>query len=477
MDTGSISPAGYSSYNDTPGVKSWIEQTGIEINFVELVDTNAYLLYLAGGNLPDVIMTGNTMYPGGVNKMVQDGLAQDLTDLLPMYAPDHWRFINSDPGYVNCIKEPDGKFYTFAGYFRPKDCISRSWRGFVARKEYLDKLNMAPPETADDLYTFLKRAKTELNLEIPFMSQNDHFYSIFTGGGITSAFGLPNAGIYHVNGKVHYGAYEAQYKNVLAFMHKLYAERLLDSNFAVTDEPTANSAMLSGKSALMVAAASRIQNLTIAANFASDFTLLGLPAMSTAKGVKPLYNYIDGLVIYDQWCFLPPSSKNAEYALKALNYFFTEKGNILANFGQENLTFTYVNGQPVYTQMVTKNPEGIPLDGFLRANGLLNFPIIQDNRMTEQRFALPQQVAALKAWGYSDADKYRIANNNILAEHADEYGALITDINTYIEESRAQFISGALPLDRFDSYIANLKNIGMDRLLEILQVSYDVYNK
>jgi putative aldouronate transport system substrate-binding protein len=83
----------------------------------------------------------------------------------------------------------------------------------------------------------------------------------------------------------------------------------------------------------------------------------------------------------------------------------------------------------------------------------------------------------MEAWSISDGAKYRIVNNSILGQHADEYAALVTDINTYIDECRAQFISGALPLDRFDSYIATLKRMGMDRLLQILQESYDVYNK
>lgn len=472
-----IPTAGFSSYNDTPGIKALIEQTGINVEFVELVDNNAYMLYLAGGNLPDVVMCNKTFYPGGVFKMHEDGLAQDLTDLLPKYAPDYWAYINADPQFYRAIREPDGKHYTFAGYFREPGSIYSSWIGLVARKEFLDKLGMAPPETADELYRFLRRSKDELGVETPFMSARNRFPMIFTGGSLTSPFGLPRADAYHVNGKVHYGAYDPQYKSVLAFFNKLYTERLLDNNFAVTDEPTAHASVLSGKTSLIFTATSRIQNMTYAANNAPDFTLLGLPSMSTAKGVTPIYSYADDAVTFDMWCFLPDTSKDPENALKLLNYFHTEKGNILANFGQENVTFVFENNNPVYTEFVTKNPKGLPLDGILRTYGLLNFPITQDRRMSRQRFPLPQQIQAMEAWAKSDGAKYRIINNSILNQYADEYAALVTDINTYIEECRAQFISGALALDRFDSYIATLKSMGMDRLLEILQESYDVYNK
>ena len=185
-----------------------------------------------------------------------------------------------------------------------------------------------------------------------------------------------------------------------------------------------------------------------------------------------MHSYADSPANNDFWCFLPETSRDPENALKLLNYAFTEKGNILVNFGQEGKTFNFVNGEPVFTDFVTSNTGGLTLDGILRCYAILNFPIVQDERMTRQRFPLRSQVEAMEKWSASDGSKYRIINNSILSEYADEYAALVTDINTFVAESRAQFISGALPLDRFESYyLPALKNMGMDRLLEILQAS------
>ena len=256
-----IHTAGFSSYNDTPGVKQLIKETGINVEFVELVDNNAYRVYLAGGNLPDIIMCGKTFYPGGAIKMNEDGLAQDLTDLLPAYAPDHWKYINSDPELWKAIRELDGKYYAFAGYFRKPGSIYSCWQGLVARKEMLDKLRLSPPETIDELYTYLRRSRDELGCDVPYMSARNRFPNQFVGGAMTSGFGLPRTDQYHINGKVHYGAYEPAYKDVMAFLNKLYTEKLLDNNFAVTEETVANAAMLSGRSAAMFTAASRIQNI------------------------------------------------------------------------------------------------------------------------------------------------------------------------------------------------------------------------
>jgi len=264
---------------------------------------------------------------------------------------------------------------------------------------------------------------------------------------------------------------------MLAFMNRLYNEKLLDNNFAVTEETAAHSSMLNGRSAFMFTAASRIQNMTAASANPSQFTLLGVKALSTAKGVRPMYNYAEDAVMYSDWCFIPNRSKNIEHALKLLNYFYTPQGNLLANFGEEGVTYNMIDGNPVLTEFASKNPDKLPIDGILRTYGLLNFPIIQDDRMMVQRFPLRQQVQAMEAWADSDGAMYRIVNPSILPKYASEYAGLLTDINTFIGESRAQFISGAKPLSEFDQYLATLKKMGMDRLLEILQESYDGYNR
>ena len=472
-----IVTAGFSSYNDTPGVKELIKETGINVNFVELVDQNAYMVYLAGGNLPDIIMAGRTFYPGGTAKMVEDGLTQDLTNYLPTYAPDYWKFINSDPQYYKVIREPDGKHYAFAGYFLQPGNIYGSWIGLVARQEFLDKLGMKAPETPDELYTYLKRSKDELGCDVPFMSAAYRLAMAYTGGALTSGFGLPKSDTYQIDGKVHYGAYEPAYRDVMAYMNKLYNDGLLDKNFAVTDEPTAHASVLNGKTSLIFTATSRIQNMTAAAPNPSQFTLVGLKSLTNTKGTRPMYSYADDLVTFSYWCFFPQKSRDVPDGLKLLNFLQTDQGNMLANFGEEGVTYTMQNGNPVFNDFTLNNPKGLPIDGVLRAYGLLNFPITQDPRMSRQRFPLQQQIQAMEVWADADSAKYKIANNSILAENANEYASLVTDITTYINESQAQFISGALPLSQFDNYIATLKKMGMDRLLEILQASYDVYNK
>ena len=46
---------------------------------------------------------------------------------------------------------------------------------------------------------------------------------------------------------------------------------------------------------------------------------------------------------------------------------------------------------------------------------------------------------------------------------------------TYLKEHIANFISGTESLDNFDAYIDGLRQLGMDRYIEIMQAAIDPY--
>ena len=55
--------------------------------------------------------------------------------------------------------------------------------------------------------------------------------------------------------------------------------------------------------------------------------------------------------------------EDVELVVRFFNYFFTEEGSLLANYGTEGFTFTYNDrGDPVYTEVITNNPQGMTMD-------------------------------------------------------------------------------------------------------------------
>ena len=72
---------------------------------------------------------------------------------------------------------------------------------------------------------------------------------------------------------------------------------------------------------------------------------------------------------------------------------------------------------------------------------------------------------------YDSAFKYTDDENAELA-------SMITDLNTYVDTSTAQFITGVTPLndDTWADYQATLEKMNLSRILEIKQAGYDRWN-
>jgi putative aldouronate transport system substrate-binding protein len=60
------------------------------------------------------------------------------------------------------------------------------------------------------------------------------------------------------------------------------------------------------------------------------------------------------------------------------------------------------------------------------------------------------------------------------ADQASRIAMLTTNINTYVEESSARFITGQMNIEtQWDSFQAQLKSLGIDEYLKIIQDTYD----
>ena len=50
-----------------------------------------------------------------------------------------------------------------------------------------------------------------------------------------------------------------------------------------------------------------------------------------------------------------------------------------------------------------------------------------------------------------------------------------TDIEDYVTESQAKFITGKTSFDEWDKYVETVKKVGLDQYMEIYQNAYDRY--
>lgn len=86
------------------------------------------------------------------------------------------------------------------------------------------------------------------------------------------------------------------------------------------------------------------------------------------------------------------SSRNIEFAVKYLDFFYGEQGHLLSNFGVEGESYTTVDGKSIYTEAITKNENGLSMSQAMAMyqRAYSSGPFIQDVGYIEQYYALPQ---------------------------------------------------------------------------------------
>lgn len=472
--------ANFDSLDETPLGEQWKKDTGVDFTITHY-DLTPMNLMMASGELPDIIMHNfTTEYSGGIEKAVQDGVIRTVPyDMMKEHAPDYLK-VMEDNGYRRDITADTGELYGFAFLRGTREQCT--YIGTIIRDDWLEKLNLDLPETAEEFYDTLTAFRDHMGATVPFSTTSDYILDQFLGeGSLTSAFGLVKASPYQKDGTVRLGYAEEEYKDCLAYLNRLYEEGLLDNSFTTLDGNTQNANLLSGASGVMMGYVNGGIGSMMANAEKTDpeFDLTGLGSLAAAKGGRAMSGHYDYPVNRYIWA-ITPACKDVETALEFLNYGYTEEGHMLLNFGIEGKSYELVNGEPVYTEWITNNPDGLTMQlamsYYCRAFG--TGPCSLDDKAIKQYAARPQQQEAYANWSDNDAEKYNIPPAAVVSEqYLSEYGSLTSDIQTYVDEMSLKFIRGIEPLDEFDDYLKTLKEMGTDRLTEIIQDAYDRYSR
>jgi putative aldouronate transport system substrate-binding protein len=469
--------ASYENFGDTPYAKALQEKTGVKLEFQVFADSNALNLMFASGELPDIIFWGATGYQGGAQKAIDDGIIYPLNDLINANTPDLVKILNSDKDYLKGSMTANGDYIGFP--FIKGDMMLRSTSGIIIRDDWVKELGIEIPKTAEEFYQMLKLFKEKKGATVPFSTTSFWVDQLLDSGLITSAFGLPKATSYQKDGKVQFGFAQPEFKAALEYLNKLYTEGLLDPNYSTLDNDTMNANMMNGQSGVTVGALNGgIGNYIRTMKDKGEFSVAGISSLAANHGDKPMAGYYE-FPITGLFATISPSCKNKELAAQFLNYAYTEEGNLLNNFGIDGQSYTLVDNNPVFTDKITNNQEGLTMQLALApyARSWSSGWFVQDVDYLKQYAALPQQQAALQAWSNHDGSKYVIPPVSINTDDASEYATIMSDINTYVDEMITKYIMGVEPLSTFDSdYIPALNNMNINRAVDILQAALDEFN-
>ena len=459
------------NFGDTEIAKALQEKTGVKIEYVHPAagqEKETLALHAASNALEDLVEFNWYGYTGGPEQAIKEKLIIPLNDYLDSgKMPNLKAYLEEHPEIDKMIKTDSGLYYAVP-FIRGAQKLLVS-TGPIIRKDWMEELNLELPKTLEDMENILVQFKEKKGATAP-MSAGYLAQIIALAGGYRW--------LYTENGTtVNHGVLNESYRKAVETLHDWYEKGLLDNDFVSIDSKTLDSNILNDKTGVTYAAGGSGLGKWLESMESSDsgFDLEGfsLPYAFMLGNIDSPY-FGGGSVAISANC------KDPELAARFLDYGYSEEGHMLYNFGIEGVSYTMVDGSPVYTDEIKKNPDGLTM-----AQAMLKYfrasnvgPFVQDERYIEQYYGRPQQQAALEAWlgNYDTESKMVYPKATMSAEENSEYSSIMSEVDAQINEKTTQFIIGTLSMDEFDNFIEDLKKLKIERAIELKQAALDRYN-
>jgi putative aldouronate transport system substrate-binding protein len=452
---------------ETPFGKQLQKDTNTTIEFKHPAvgqEADQFKLLLASGDLPDIVEYNSltTVYPGGIDKAIEDKVFLSLNSILDKSAPNLKKIYTERPDIAKMAKTDSGNYYCFP-FLRP-DERSLAFYGPIVRQDWLNELGLKAPATIDELTNVLQQFKTKKNAETPLSFVK--LDAITVGNDIFGAYGIA-WGMFARDNKIKYGFYEPEYKELLTTMRKWYQDKLLDPDFLTQDAKAFDAKITSNKVGFTVGYAAstvrRVMEMMQAQN--PKFELAGTPHLVKNPGDKPTFGQMD-LPYTNRGAMISAKSKNVEAAVRLLDYGYSEKGTILMNYGIEGSTFKMENGKPKVTDAYINDLN----TRYGATRGTYDGPLAQI--FIEETQSFKPSYEAIKTWSNFKPSSV-IPPLTPTLDESTKVAKLNSEIDTFAKEKFAKFVMGQESLDTFDKYIEQLKKMGIEDLIKLNQAAYD----
>lgn len=451
------------------------EITGVHIDFKE-ISASAYEtqfnLMVASGDYPDMIDGFATNYTSGVDNAIEEGIIIDLADYMEEYAVNYCALMAQNPMAAKDTRTDSG---AVGSLYNLKQGSTGPMIGAFTRQDWLDEQGLSAPETYEDYENMLRTFKSAYDCSSPLYITktgipNDDWlatgYGVKLGGGMTGPW-------YVEDGTVKCGYLEPGFTDYITMMQEWYLDGLLSSDFISVEDttfsPDAAGTIQEGRAAVWYSFYRQDNSWGDNSND-PDFEAVAIADAVQNKGdIIPFGN--SDSIVDRAGTSVSTGCENPELAIEWLDFWYSEQGIILSNYGVEGTSYTLdENGEPQLTELITDNPNGASQTAMMYAY-TLQVPSYYDTNRT-----LRVDYGDRTTWGSNrTADNDYPTNVTMTAEEGSAFSATFSDIETYAEETFAKFIIGEEPLDQIGTFQEKLRSMGIDTCLAIKQDAYDRY--
>ena len=458
----------------TPFAQELESRTGVHIDY-QITNTETasadFSLMVAAGDFPDMIL-GASSYYNNPDQLLEDGVAVDVAPYLETLMPNLKAVLGSNKDWELAAYTDNGAIVECYRF----EIGTEMNVGPVIRKDYLEKLGKDVPITYDDYYDVLSAFKNELGATAPLLMPYTGLTNYFSIG-----YGVPaelRSGLFYVqDGQVKYAGMEQDYHDFVTLMAGWYADGLIDPDFlsrTTTTDPDFGL-IAAGDAGVWTA---NVLMFDMYGDMVDDpdFAITGTSYPRKTPDAPIMY--VNEASATNPGYTVTTDCHDVETCLRWIDYWYSEEGTFLANYGLEGVSFEYdESGNAHLNEDILQSPIGLPSSLTCSIYITNGGPYVNDTFRLQYYFG-ENQKAAMEIWDRSgdpvSSEGYP-AEAGLTTEEAEEYAAVMSDIETYMEEIVTSVLVGNEPVSKLEEVADNLSAMKIEDAIALKQAAYDRY--
>lgn len=472
---GQVTAAGYENMGDTEYNKELEKQTGIHVEYKhQNGDYDEWMnLLFADADYDDIIQHWWENYPGGIEAAYNDGIIIELNDIIDQYMPNFKAFLEANPDIARMIRNDQGVYYKVPS----ANEASSAGYGLTIRQDWLDELGIEMPTTIDEWHDALVKIRDEKGITPLRADKNILSHGAFLNAYAPAVSNAYGCAVDSETGKVVYTPVTDAYKEYIKLLAQWYEEGLLDKDIATLDSEITRARMLNDEAAMILVFSGDLDSMNQNGREANaEFSVTPVGDVAKDENSEILYSEPVSPVNSLGAC-ITTSCEDIETAARYLDYFWTEEGILLTNFGIEGVTYTLEDGNPIFTDEILNNEMGVDSALGKYARAYSAFPGLQIKEQEKQRFVTEEAASSMEVWGIEGKDAYDIPLAiTYNEEESDVLLRTTADITSYKDEMIMKFVIGSADIDtEWDAYVETLESFGLQDMVDAIGSAYDRY--
>ena len=481
-------------FEDNKLTKYLEEQTNVKIEWDLVLSKDKTqklnLLLATGESLPDVFM-------GGMDtSLLVEHAAQGTFVALDEYiANDSLWFkeaMSEFPDMEKLMTMPDGHIYALPNInmSEPNMMPSHLWMN----QKWLEAVEMDVPTTTEELKEVLTAFKNDdpngngKADEIPLMGAINGWSALADTYILNSFLQYPTDGngagsrrFIVEDGKVVSVFTQDGYKQGIQYMNELVNEGLLDASTFTQDSQQMKQIFENPDTAILGSLTAGGPNTFADMSNSDRFRdYIAIPPVKGPDGVQlTAYNPYGYFNTANCWV-ITSACENPEAAFRLGDYFFSEEISMWGRLGEPGTDYipnpdgkkAVDGGDALFEAILIYGSE--QKSHWQNRNPYYNF---FDNKgvASDDPYALQDLLwdTMLVYREYTPAPETCIPPLVFSSDEAEEYNEINSALVQYVDETRVRFITSGGVEEEWDSYLQELDNIGLPRMMEIVQIAYE----